>query len=83
MIEQETMLGVLRVLASVGGYPCRENVIYGQFNSAQPNVQTMATLREHLEHAKSKDWVDYLVDEIDHAKKWYITPAGKVILAGH
>ena len=43
-------------------------------------VQTMAALREHLQYSKDKGWVDYLVSEIDRAKKWFITPEGKVIL---
>jgi len=83
MIEIETMTRLLGVLNSMGGYPARENVIYGQFNASQPGVQTMATIREHLQHAKDKGWVDYIVDEIDRANKWFITPEGKAILANN
>ncbi|MCX6994151.1 MAG: hypothetical protein NT011_13555 [Kiritimatiellaeota bacterium] len=82
MIDTETMTGLLRVLQSCGGIPVRENVIFGQFNSAAVSVQTMSTIREHLMRAYDKGWVDYLVDEDDKAKKWWITQAGKVNLAG-
>lgn len=81
MIELQTMTRLLTVLNSMGGYPARESVIYGQFNASQPDVQTMASLREHLQHAKDKGWTDYIVDEIDRAKKWFITPEGKALLA--
>ena len=81
MIELDTMTRLLTVLNSMGGYPARESVIYGQFNASQPDVQTMTSLREHLQHAKDKGWTDYIVDEIDRAKKWFITPEGKTLLA--
>lgn len=82
LIDSEITTGILRVLQSCGGYPVRENMLYTQYNSANMTVQTMAALREHLQHAKDKGWVDYIVDEIDRAKKWFITSEGKVLLAG-
>jgi len=44
-------------------------------------VQSQATLRLHLQHAKDKGWADYLCDEFDRAKKWFITPEGKAVLS--
>ena len=82
MIGTETMTGLLRVLQSCGGIPVRESVIFAQFNGVTVTVQPMHVIREHLQHAKDKGWVDYIVDEIDRVKKWFITPEGKVLLAG-
>jgi len=78
--DSEVITNLLRVLNSCGSYPVREDIIYTQFNSSSMTVQTMATLREHLQHCKDKGWIDYIVSEIDRAKKWFITPEGKVIL---
>ncbi len=80
IIDSEITTGILRVLASCGGYPVRENMLYTQYNSTVMTVQTMAALREHLQHAKGKGWVDFIVDEIDRSQKWFITPEGKVLL---
>jgi hypothetical protein len=82
MIDAETMLGLLRTLHSCGGIPVREHLLYTQYNAAAPGVRTMECLREHLVHARDKGWIDYVVDEIDHAKKWFILEAGKALLAG-
>lgn len=82
LIDAETMTGLLRILQSCGGIPVCENLVFTQFNMSAPTVQTMAVIREHLMRAYDKGWVDYLVDEDDKAKKWWITQAGKVNLAG-
>lgn len=79
-IDSEIVTGILRVLNSCGGYPVPENLLFTQYNSSQITVQTMAALREHLQHSKDKGWVDYFVDQIDRSKKWFITPEGKVLL---
>jgi hypothetical protein len=81
MIDSETMTGLLRVLQSCGGIPVRESVIFGQYNASATTVQTMAAIREHLQHAKDKGWADYIVDEIDRARKWFITAEGKALLS--
>ena len=80
MIDAEITTDLLRVLQSCGGIPVRESVIFAQFNSSAMTVQTMADLREHLQHSKDKGWVDFIVDEIDRSKKWFITTEGKVLL---
>ena len=80
IIDAEIITNLLRVLNSCGSYPVREDIIYTQYNSTAMTVQTMAALREHLQHCKDKGWVDYIVSEIDRAKKWFITEEGKVIL---
>ena len=80
LIDSEITIGILRVLRSCGGYAVREDLIYVQYNSTAMTVQTMAALREHLQHAKDKGWADFIVDEIDRSKKWFITPEGKVLL---
>ncbi len=80
-IDTETMTNLLRVLQSCNGIPMRENLVFTQFNISAPTVQTMSTLREHLMRAYDKGWADYLVDEDDKAKKWWITLSGKANLA--
>lgn len=80
MIEHETMTSLLSVLSSMGGYPARESVIYAHVNAGQPDVKTLACIREHLAHARAKGWADYIVDEIDHGKKWFIRPEGRALL---
>ncbi len=80
ILDSEVVTGLLRVLRSCGCYPVREDILHTQYNSSAMTVQTMAVLREHLQHAKDKGWVDFMVDEIDRSKKWYITNEGKVLL---
>lgn len=81
-IDSEIMTTLLRELHSNGGIPVRENLIFTQYNCSAMTVQTQATLREHLNHAKDKGWADYIVDDFDRSKKWFITPEGKAVLAG-
>ena len=79
-IDSEIVIGILRVLKSCGGYPMRENLLFTEYNSTAMTVQTMSAIREHLQHAKDKGWTDFIVDEIDRSKKWFITTEGKVLL---
>jgi len=80
MIDSEITTELLRVLRSCGGNPLREDILHTQYNISAITIQTMAALLEHLQHAADKGWVDYVVDEIDREKKWFITPAGKAVL---
>ena len=82
LIDAEIMTTLLRDLHSNGGIPVRENLIITQYNMSAMTVQSQAALREHLSQAKDKGWVDYIVDEIDRARKWFITAEGKALLAG-
>jgi hypothetical protein len=81
IVDSEIVSTLLRTLNSCGGIPLREDFVFTQYNVTAMTVQTMAALREHLEHCRSKGWCDYLVDEVDRARKWFILEAGKVLLA--
>jgi hypothetical protein len=81
IVDTEIIQNILRVLNSFGTCPAREDIIFIQYNQSAITVQTMAALRDHLQHCKDKGWVDYIVDSIDSKiKKWFITQEGKVIL---
>ncbi len=81
IVDSEIITNLLRVFNSCGSYPIREDILYTQYNSTAMTVQTMAALREHLQHCKDKGWVDYIVDALDSkTRKWFITSEGKVIL---
>jgi len=80
IVDSEIVSNLLRVLNSFGSCAAREDIIFIQYNQSAMTVQRMDSLREHLQHCKDKGWVDYIVDPINSAKKWFITQDGKVIL---
>lgn len=80
-MDSEIVTGLLRTLHTCGGIPLREDFVMTQYNVMAITVQPMAALREHLEHCRSKGWCDYVVDEVDRARKWFILDAGKALLA--
>jgi hypothetical protein len=81
IVDSEIVTNLLRVLNSFGTCPAREDIIFIQYNQSSMTVQTMSSLREHLQHCKDKGWVDYIVDALDSkTRKWFITSEGKVVL---
>ena len=81
VIDREVIIAILRVLSSCGSYPVSESLLFTQVNSVTPWPVPTQSLHEHLAHAKEKGWIDYRMDEIDGAQKWFLTEAGKTTLA--
>jgi hypothetical protein len=82
MITKSVVKTTLNVLNQCDGYPLAEKTLFIQTNiELDAMAVSTSELKEHLVHCKSKGWVDYMVDEIDGSKKWFITDAGKVVRA--
>ena len=80
MIEKLIIKTILNVLLQCDGYPLAEKTLFIQTN-VELSAKAVGTseLKEHLVYCKSKGWIDYIVDDIDGTKTWFITPAGKVV----
>lgn len=79
-IDRSVTLAILRVLHQCQGYTLTEEVLFQQVTAAMPQPITMAWMRQHLQICYDKGYVDFHVDQIDEAHKYFIKDAGKLII---
>jgi hypothetical protein len=77
MSHHAIRLEILKVLSKTGDYKMPEDTLLTTLNQLLDAAVSESEYQEALNWLKAKAYIDFTVDEISEAKRWYITASGK------